>query len=163
MATPNPFLFLLSDYPSLDTGADGGYANSLYAFFPDLDFGSPDRVKVLETVEVVYVSLHEVPITIGTFRGAAQTDAGTTLETSVFTPPSSPAQEPGWFWGGNQAAAGSFATLREFRSILAFDTTQGKSISVGLKVQADLTPFTLVRLVLRYTLESQPQYGGKVV
>lgn len=161
-----PALYLLSDYGMRDTGHSGsthvGYGKDLIQFFPDLVFEDPDRIKVLETVQVEYESLRELPMTVAVFRGVPLGDAGTLLESMTLTTKASAGQEPGIAWGAAWAN-GLYATQRLFKYTFSFQRSVGKSLSVGLLVNVNLVPFRLVRVTFFYTIESSPQWGTGVL
>lgn len=157
-----PCLYLLSDYPSFDTGSAGGYDPELRYVFPDLDFGAPDRVKIMETVELTYESLREIPLGLTLVREAPLTETGTLREESTATTQATSVDEPGCFWGEDWTHF-SFATLRKFRAIFEFEIMQGKSFTAFLQAETNLTPFRPLQLVFRYTIEGQPQLGSGVL
>lgn len=159
-----PCLYLLSDYPSPDTGSAGQYDASLRVYFPDvLAEIHPDSVKVLNKIEVVYESLRELPISIRTFRRYPLSDAGSLYE-EVSVQVKSGATEPGVFYGTSAPVWGTaaYATLRIFNAELHFAVTQGKGFGVGLSVTANLTPFRLLRMVYHFGVEEATWRGSGV-
>lgn len=159
-----PQLYLLSDYESTDTGEACGYDDSLRPYFPDLDFGSPDRNKVLERIELVYESLREVPISVTVYRRFPLTDAGTASETVALTTAASQAQEPGVFWGTSSPewTTASYAPSKIYSARADLTLMQAKSFGVGVAVDADLTPFRLLKIAFRYKLERAAARGDIV-
>lgn len=159
-----PQLYLLSDYESTDTGEASGYDDSLRSYFPDLDFGSPDRNKVLERIEVVYESLREIPITVKVYRRFPLTDTGTASESVSLTTAATQAQEPGVFWGTSSPvwATASYASSKIYSARADFTIIQAKSFSVGMAIDADLTPFRLLKVAFRYKVERAAQRGDMV-
>lgn len=142
----------LSDYPVSDTGEAGGYDSSLRLFFPGIDFELPSYDKVLERIEVVYDSLHELPITFRVWRRAPLTDAGTADETVATVTPATQADEPGVFYGESSPAWGTgyYAPLRRFTARAEFVYMRGRSFDVGLLMASDLTPVTLVQMIFHW-------------
>ena len=159
-ANYNPILYLLSDYPSLDTGEDGGYDTGPRILIPDLDFGLPDQIKVLNRIELYYESLREVPLTVKVWNRYPLTDAGTTSESVSFATEASAGQEPGVFWGTTWS--GSYATLKTWSSMVHFTTAQAKSFWVGISATSDLTPWKLLKVVFRFHADKADWRGSGV-
>jgi len=160
--TVNPLLQLVSDYLGADTGEDGGYDDSMRVVLPDLDFGEPDRIKSLESVEIVYESLHPVSITLKVWRQARIEDAGTTSEEVTATGYTAATSQPGVYWGTNVPVwdTAGYAPITRWNAVASFTMMQGKSFRVGLRVDADLTPVRIVKLSFRYHTEGMGKGSG---
>lgn len=161
----NPCFYLLSNYESADTGSEGQYDASMRLYFPDLDFGIPDYNKVLEKVEVFYLSLREVPVTVQAFRRYPLTDAGSAAESTTAQTYAAQAEEPGVFFNTTLPTWGTavYATMRLFSAVARFTVIQGKSIGIGVKANADLTPFKIIKILVRYNIEDPNWKGAGVI
>lgn len=156
--TVNPSMSLVADHLSPDTGVAGGYDDELRFLLPDLDFGEPDRVKLINEIEVIYESLKEVPISIEVFRRAVLTDPGSTSESVDLTTQASMSDEPGVFWAEDDPVWGTtrFATYKIYSAKGQFAFAQGKSFNVGVKVTCDLTPVRILEILFKFHQERTP-------
>lgn len=161
-STVNPIMWLVADHLSPDVGDAGGYDADMRFLLPDLDFGEPDRIKVVNEVEVVYESLREVPITIEIFRRAPLTDPGTTSEPVSLTTQAVQAEEPGVWWGNASPVWGtaSFATYKIYSAKGQFEFSQGKSFNIGFRATCDLTPMRLLNILIKFHQERTPWKGS---
>lgn len=157
-ATVNPVLWLVADHLSPDIGDAGGYDTDMRFFLPDLDFGEPDRTKVLNEVEIIYESLRELPITIEIFRRTPLTDGGTVSESVASSTQAAQADEPGVWWGNASPAWGTarYATNKIYSAKLQFEFVQGKSFNVGVRVTCDLTPVRILNMLFKFHMERAP-------
>ena len=149
--TVYPCVYVVSDdYMAPDTGEAGGYDDSIRLLFPDLDFGTPDQVKRLLWVEVVYQSLREIPITITTWYRKSLGESGSASDTVTYETSAVAANEPGVFFGTSSPVWGtaSYATLRTFSIRGDLEKVTGRSFDVGVIADCNLTPMKIVKVAL---------------
>lgn len=160
--TASSVLSLVADQLSPDTGEAGGYDADLRCLLPDIDMGDPTRVKVLTSVEVIYESLREIPISIEVFRRKPLTDPGTASESVSLTTQAAQAEEPGVWWGNAAPVWGtaSFSTYKIYSAKANFSMVQGKSFNVGLKATADLTPLRILGIMFEFDVEGPWKGSG---
>lgn len=161
-ATVNPIMWLVADHLSPDVGEDGGYDAEMRFLLPDIDFGEPDRIKVINQVEVIHESLREVPISVEIFRRAPLTDPGTSSESVDLETQAAQAEEPGVFWGLSSPAwdTARFATYKVFSAKGDFEFSQGNSFSLGFAVTCDLTPVRILDVLLKFHIEGPWKGSG---
>jgi hypothetical protein len=168
--TVNPLLFLLSDYPSGDTGASGGYDDRMRLPLGSLDFGHPDRVKVLESVTLLYQSLREIPWTVKVWREQPLTGTGDASESVSLDTEATAATEPGVFWSASTPVWGTapYATYRIFRAKGYFKDMAGKTLFVAIESGksgegSDLAPVRLLQVQFMFNLQLQEWRGSGVL
>lgn len=164
--TVYPCLYVVSDdYMSLDTGEDGGYDDSLRALFPDLDFGTPDQVKRLLFVEVVYQSLKELPVTVTCWYRKPLGDSGSASDSVTYETEVTTGNEPGVLYGTSDPEWGtdSYATLRTFSTRCDLEQATGKSFDVGLVIDSNLIPCKVLKLAFHISTTARGHQGSTVL
>jgi hypothetical protein len=162
-----PQLYLLCDYPGVDVGADIStvsgddmYDPGCEFLLPGLDFGVPDKVKVLEYVEVAYDSLEEVSGLARVRPALPLTDPGRAYAVYTFSAVAD-ASKPGVLWNTTWATTSYYAPLRRYRARAYMGGKQstnrneatGVSFDVHLAFEPNLLPFMVDSVTFRYRLE----------